>query len=97
MPNETHSPAHDPQDLERLLVARQRTGDVAGMMAPVVDCDEGRLLQGKEAIRAHFAGVVAAAPLAPTEAVWDVGGRRQLFIDRRFVADASNVELIQFQ
>ena len=25
----------------------------------VVDCGEGRLLQGKEAIRAHFAGVVA--------------------------------------
>jgi hypothetical protein len=26
-------PAHDPQDLERLLVTRQRAGDVEGMMA----------------------------------------------------------------
>ena len=58
-------PARDPQDLERLLVARQRAGDVEGMMAlcephAVVDCGEGRLLQGKDAIRAYFAGVVAA-------------------------------------
>ena len=58
------APARDPQDLERLLVARQRAGDVEGMMAlyephAVVDCGEGRLLQGKEAIRAYFAGVVA--------------------------------------
>jgi ketosteroid isomerase-like protein len=56
-------PARDPQDPERLLVARQHTGDVEGMMAlyepqAVVDCGEGRLLQGKEAIRAYFAGVV---------------------------------------
>ena len=38
-----HDPARDPQDLERLLVTRQRTGDVEGMMAlyephAVVDC-----------------------------------------------------------
>ena len=57
-------PARDPQDLERLLVARQHAGDVEGMMAlyepdAVVDCGEGRLLHGKEAIRAYFAGVVA--------------------------------------
>ena len=57
-------PARDPQDLERLLVTRERAGDVEGMMAlyepqAVVDCGEGRLLQGKEAIRAYFAGVVA--------------------------------------
>jgi ketosteroid isomerase-like protein len=61
MPDE---PARDPQDLERLLVIRQRAGDVEGMMAlyepkAVVDCGEGRLLQGTEAIRAYFAGVVA--------------------------------------
>jgi ketosteroid isomerase-like protein len=58
------APVRDPQDLERLLVARQHAGDVEGMMAlyepqAVVDCGEGRLLQGKEAIRAYFAGVVA--------------------------------------
>src|SRR5882724_4503480 len=57
-------PARDPQDLERLLVTRERAGDIEGMMAlyepqAVVDCGEGRLLQGKEAIRAYFAGVVA--------------------------------------
>jgi len=57
MPDESsREPARDPQDLERLLVARQRAGDVEGMMAlyephAVVDCGEGRLLQGKEAIR----------------------------------------------
>lgn len=60
----TRAPARDPQDLERLLVTRERAGDVEGMMAlyepqAVVDCGEGRLLQGKDAIRAYFAGVVA--------------------------------------
>jgi hypothetical protein len=72
----SRDPARDPQDLKRLLVIRQRAGDVEGMMAPyepqaVVDCGEGRLLQGKEAIGAYprvrppagprtsFAGVVA--------------------------------------
>ncbi len=59
-----HAASRDPQDLERLLVIRQHAGDVEGMMAlyepqAVVDCGEGRLLQGKEAIRAYFAGVVA--------------------------------------
>ena len=57
-------PVRDPQDLERLLVSRERAGDVEGMMAlyephAVVDCGEARVLQGKEAIRAYFAGVVA--------------------------------------
>jgi ketosteroid isomerase-like protein len=57
-------PARDPQDLERLLVTRERAGDVEGMMAlyeadAVVDCGDARLLRGKEAIRAFFAGVVA--------------------------------------
>jgi ketosteroid isomerase-like protein len=60
----SHAPARDPQDLERLLVTHQRAGDVEGMMAlyephAVVDCGEGRLLQGTEAIRSYFAGVVA--------------------------------------
>ena len=57
-------PARDPQDLERLLVTRERAGDVEGMMAlyephAVVDCGDGKVLRGKEAIRAYFAGVVA--------------------------------------
>jgi ketosteroid isomerase-like protein len=65
MPDETaREPARDPQDLERLLVIRQHVGDVEGMMAlyephAVVDCGEGRLLRGTDAIRAYFAGTVA--------------------------------------
>ena len=59
-----HEPARDPQDLERLLVSRQWVGDVDGMTAlyeayAVVDCGNGRLLVGKEAIRAYYAGLVA--------------------------------------
>jgi ketosteroid isomerase-like protein len=57
-------PALDPQDLERLLVPRQRAGDVDGMVAlyepeAVLDCGDGRLIPGREAIRAYFAGLVA--------------------------------------
>jgi ketosteroid isomerase-like protein len=60
-----HAPARDPQDLERLLVARQRAGDVEGMVAlyepqAVVDCGDGKVLRGTDAIRAYFAGTVAA-------------------------------------
>jgi ketosteroid isomerase-like protein len=57
-------PARDPQDLERLLVSREREGDVDGMLAlyepnAAVDCGDGRLTVGREAIRAYFAGLVA--------------------------------------
>ena len=60
-----HDPARDPQDLERLLVARQRAGDVEGMMAlyepqAVVDCGDGTVLRGTDAIRAYFTGAAAA-------------------------------------
>jgi len=56
-------PARDPQDLERLLVTRQRAGDLEGMMAlyepdAVLDSSDGPLLRGKDAIRAFFAGVI---------------------------------------
>ena len=55
----TREPANDPQDLERLLVARENAGDVAGMTAlfepdAVVDIGGGTLLRGKEAIREFF-------------------------------------------
>ncbi|MCI0429912.1 MAG: nuclear transport factor 2 family protein [Rhodospirillales bacterium] len=58
-------PAPDPQDPERLLVSRQRSGDVEGTVAlyepqAVLNADDGRLLQGWEAIRAFFAETVAA-------------------------------------
>ena len=56
--------ARDPQDLERLLVSRERAGDVDGMAAlyephAVLDCGDGRLTLGREAIRAFYAGLVA--------------------------------------
>jgi hypothetical protein len=59
------TPARDPQDLERLLVARQWAGDVAGMVAlyephAVIDCGDGQILRGLGAIRAYFAETVAA-------------------------------------
>ena len=47
-------PVRDPQDLERLLVSRERAGDVDGMAAlyephAVLDCGDGRLTLGREA------------------------------------------------
>jgi ketosteroid isomerase-like protein len=57
-------PARDPQDLERLLVSRERDGDVDGMVAlyesdAVIDCGEGQPIRGIEAIRAFFIELVA--------------------------------------
>ena len=53
----SREPARDPQDLERLLITRQRAGDVEGMVAlfesdAVIDSGGGRLMRGTEAIRA---------------------------------------------
>jgi ketosteroid isomerase-like protein len=61
----SHEPARHPQDLEPFFVSRQRAGDVDGMIAlyepdAVVDPGDGRLLCGKEAIRAFFEDVVAS-------------------------------------
>jgi ketosteroid isomerase-like protein len=55
----SREPARDPQDLERLLVTRQRAGDVEGMVVlfepdAVIDCGGGRLIRGTEAIRAFY-------------------------------------------
>jgi ketosteroid isomerase-like protein len=55
----TREPAIDPQDLERLLVARENAGDVTGMTAlfeadAVVDIGGGTFLRGKEAIHEFF-------------------------------------------
>jgi ketosteroid isomerase-like protein len=57
-------PARDPQDLERLLVSRERSGDVDGMAAlyeshAVLDCGGGQLTLGREAIRVFYANLVA--------------------------------------
>ena len=65
MPDEaSRKPARDPQDLEQLLVARQRAGDVDGMLAlfepdAVIDVGEGRLIRGREAIHAFYVELVA--------------------------------------
>ncbi len=58
-------PARDPQDLERLLISRERAGDVDGMAAlyeaeAVLDCGDGQLKNGREAIRLYFAEQAAA-------------------------------------
>ena len=60
----SREPARDPQDLERLLISRQWAGDVDGMAAlfeplAVVNSGEGRLIHGREAIRAFFADITA--------------------------------------
>jgi hypothetical protein len=65
MAGASREPVRDPQDLERLLVARQRAGDVDGMMAlyelhAIIDCGDGRFLLGKDAIRAYFTERVAS-------------------------------------
>ncbi len=71
--------ARDPQDLERLLVSRQRAGDVDGMTAlyephAVLDCGDGRLTPGREAIRVFYAGLVA------TGRKFDFGDQRPAII-----------------
>ena len=57
-------PARDPQDLERLLIARQWVGDIDGMVAlfepdAIMDTGEKELTRGRDAIRALFANISA--------------------------------------
>ncbi|MGB7848412.1 MAG: hypothetical protein WBL63_22555 [Candidatus Acidiferrum sp.] len=71
--------ARDPQDLERLLVSRERVGDVDGMVAlyephAVLDCGEGRLTLGREAIRAFYSTQVAMGR------IFDFGDQRPAII-----------------
>jgi hypothetical protein len=75
----SREPARDPQDLERLLVSRERAGDVDGMAAlyephAVLDCGGGRLTLGREAIQAFYAGLVA------TGRKFDFGDQRPAII-----------------
>ena len=60
----SRGPAHEPQELERLLVSMQHAGDLDGMVAlyetdAVIDCGGGRLLRGHAAIREFFREVAA--------------------------------------
>jgi hypothetical protein len=62
--NLMNAPIYDPQELERLLIVRQHAGDVDGMLAlfepdAVIDCGGGKLVRGREAIRAFCAEVCA--------------------------------------
>jgi hypothetical protein len=71
--------ARDPQDLERLLVSRERTGDVDGMAAlyethAVLDCGGAGLTLGQEAIRTFYARLVA------TGRKFDFGDQRPAII-----------------
>ncbi len=60
MADETElEPAHDPQDLERLLIIRQWAGDIEGMVAlfepqAIIETGEGPLTTGHDAIRALY-------------------------------------------
>lgn len=58
-------PANEPLDLERLLVERQRAGDIDGMLAlfeadAILDTGDGPFIQGRESIRALFEEFVAS-------------------------------------
>ena len=58
-------PARDPQDLERLLVTRQWSGDIEGMLAlfepaAVIHTDDGRVVIGHEAMRGYYRELAAA-------------------------------------
>jgi hypothetical protein len=62
-------PARDPQDRERLLVSRQRAGDVDGMVAPyepngVLDFGGGRLTPGRVPRVEHLLAEINAHALS---------------------------------
>ena len=65
MTDTDREPARDPQDLERLLVARQRSGDIEGMVAlfepgAVIHAYDGRVVLGHDAMRAYYRELAAA-------------------------------------
>ena len=65
MTDADREPARDPQDLERLLVARQRSGDVEGMVAlfepdALIHAEDGRVIRGHTAMRAYYRELASA-------------------------------------
>ena len=65
MPQTTREPAREPNDLERLLVDRQRAGDIDGMVAlfapdAMIDTGDGKIVKGHAAMRALYEGFAAA-------------------------------------
>lgn len=79
-----NEPIYDPQELERLLVARENAGDVTGMTAlfepdAVIDLGDGRLVRGKEAIHELFAKLQVTG-LGPEGRRFKLGERRPALI-----------------
>jgi len=77
-------PISDPQELERLLVARENAGDVDGMTAlfepdAVIDLGDGRLVRGKEAIHEFFTKLQITG-LGPEGRRFKLGEQRQALI-----------------
>jgi hypothetical protein len=80
----TREPANDPQDLERLLVARENAGDVTGMTAlfepdAVVDIGGGTLLRGKAAIHEFFTQLQVTG-FGPEKRKFELGEQRPALI-----------------
>jgi len=98
--NDPAEPVYDPQDLERLLVSREWAGDVDGMVAlyephAIIDCGDGQLVEGKEAIRKFFAELVAAGRKfergiqSPALVCGDLALTSTLFIDGNVTAEVA--------
>jgi len=80
----TREPANDPQDLERLLVARENAGDVTGMTAlfepdAVVEIGGGTFLRGKEAIHEFFTKLQVTG-FGPEKRKFEFGEQRPALI-----------------
>lgn len=68
MTDAEREPARDPQDLERLLVARQRAGDIEGMVAlfepdALIHAYDGRVVRGHDEMRDYYREIAAAGRL----------------------------------
>jgi hypothetical protein len=67
-----HDPANEPNDLERLFVARANAGDVEGLVAlyevnAMIACGDGEIVRGHEQIRQFFIRFLVGRPqLAPS-------------------------------
>ena len=80
----TREPANEPQDLERLLVARENAGDGSGMTAlfepdAEVDIGGGTFLRGTEAIHQFFAKLQATG-FGPEKRNFEFGEQRPALI-----------------
>lgn len=76
--------AYDPQDLERLLVARENAGDVSGMTAlfaqdAVVQLGDGQEVRGREAIHAFFTKLQVTG-FGPEKRKFQLGEQRPALI-----------------